>query len=201
MRRRDANERQRGKGGTFLFVVPFSLCLMASAAAAPASPAEVDRLLHALGMAADSPMFTQAFEPEIQALAQKRPELLLTTDLDCVQRQLRDAVYGELRMGVVESLGDEGGQLIGQWNRFMQTPAGALLAAGFGGNDEAAVLAQAEAMSAAEQREGERFMNSPAALRLFRVFQGSGALRPETREKLPEMIQQCGAFTGLDESS
>ncbi len=160
-----------------------SMLATGTAAAAPAQPKEVEDVMQGLGIVRDAPNIARMAQMEVSSWKQ-RPDSPVKTDdqVECLTKLLLQANVDSIRDGIIEDLGDEGGDVIAAWIQFLDSPAGAVMRARASGTSMEEVNAMVLRLDEAEIDKGRAFFESAPGQRLNAViasnrgFSGSESL-------------------------
>ena len=148
------------------------LCLAGTAHAAPATDAQVHKVMDTLGMGPLGTDMARLMIDNMPAL-KRLPE----TDRQCAQGPVRDLLDAHFRSTVITGLGDDGDQVVAGWLRFLPTPAGKSLAQAFAGARSSTLGDKAMAgLRDTDRHELEAFMASPTYSRFIAAFDADADL-------------------------
>ncbi len=183
------------------FVLIAGLLLAGGAAAAPASPADVGRIMQTLGMnglgeQAGSTLVGNV--PQLKALDAKGQA--------CAAGQASALMDRQFQQIVVNDLGADGQVLIGQWNTFLASPAGQDMARTFRASAAAALNDGAGAddvvLSDASKAQIATFMGTPAFTKFIGVFGGESKLPEDIGQQLADVLKrECQIALDLEQIS
>lgn len=164
------------------------LLLAGGASAAPASHADVGRIMQVLGMSGLGKNAARSLVgnvPQLQALD--------AAGRACAAEQTTVMMDRQFQQIVVDSLGADGQALIKEWKVFLATPAGVEMARTFQataaamGGDSAAM---GNAPSEASKREIAAFMGSPAFERFIGGFGDDSKLPEGIGQQLVDVLER-----------
>ncbi|WP_312315684.1 hypothetical protein [Stenotrophomonas sp.] len=178
-----------------------SMLATGTAAAAPAQPKEVEKVMQGLGIVHDAPDVARMIQTEVSSWKQ-RPDSPVKTDdqVECLTKLMLKANVDSIRDGIIEDLGDEGGDVIAAWIQFLDSPAGATMRARAAGASMEEVNAMVLRLDEAEIDKGKAFFESAQSQRLNAViasnrgFSGSDALAQD-------MLNSCKIQLPIEKSS
>ena len=166
------------------------LLLATSAVAAPAERKDVGEVMKALSMGnladnAVAPLVEQLPGMQEQSAAGKA----------CAAGQVSRLMGEQFQQDIAEALGDDGAQLMGEWKRFLATPAGADMVRTFQATAAAAASGEEPvepAMDDASKRKITEFMGKPAFQRFMQGFDGSQPPADFSQRIIDALQSKCG---------
>ena len=164
------------------------LCLAGAAHAAPATDAQIHKVMKTLGMAPLGLDMARLLIDNTPAL-----ERLPESDRQCAQATMRELNDAHFRTLISTGLGDDGDQVVTEWLRFLATPAGRNLASVFAGASSSTLGEKALAgMSGKDRVEMEAFMASRTYSRFIAAFDPEADLPDDLGAQIAKGLKdQC----------
>ncbi len=164
------------------------LLLAAGVSAAPADRADVGMIMQQLGMGslgADSAAGLVGNFPALQALD--------AASQACATQQVSTLLDVQFQQTVVNNMGADGSQLIGQWKAFLATDSGRDMARTFQATAAAIASGDGEidtGLDEEKKAEISRFMASPAFQRFIDGFGSENQLPADIGQQLVDVLQR-----------